>query len=39
MPNSANTAISVQEKISFQKDKITPIVGDITQEGIENLEE
>ena len=31
MPNSTNTAISVQEKINSQKEKITRIVDDITQ--------
>ena len=39
MPNSTNMAISVQETINAQKDKITRIFGNITQEGIKNLEE
>ena len=39
MPNSTDTDISVQEAINAQKDKITCTVGDITQEGIDHLEE
>ena len=39
MPNSTATAVLVQETINAQKDKIARIVGDITQEGINNLEE
>ena len=39
MPNSTDTAISAQETINSQKEKITCIVGNITQEGIDNLKE
>ena len=39
MPNSTDTDIPVQEAINFQKERITRIFGDITQEGIDNLEE
>ena len=39
MPNSTDTYIYVQEAINAQKDKIARIIGDITQEGIDNLEE
>ena len=38
MPNSTNTAISVQETMNAQKEKITCIVGSITEEGINNPE-
>ena len=38
MTHSKDTAISVQKIINAQKEKITCIVGDITQEGIDNLE-
>ena len=39
MPNFTDAAISVQEIINAQKDKITRIFGDIKQEGMDNLEE
>ena len=39
MPNSIDTAIPVQEALNDQKEKITCIVIDITQELIDNLEE
>ena len=39
MPNSTNTTISVKEAINTQKYKITCIIGKISQEGIDNLEE
>ena len=39
MPNSTNMDISVRKSINAQKEKITRIVGDITQEGMDNLEE
>ena len=39
MPDSSDMAISVQQTINAQKDKITRSVGNITQEGIDNLEE
>ena len=32
-------AISIQESINSQEEKTTHIVGEITQEGIDNLEE
>ena len=39
MSNSTDTAISVQETINAQKEKIIRIVGVITQESVDNLEE
>ena len=39
MYHSTDTSISIQETINAQKEKITRIVGNITQEGIDNLEE
>ena len=39
MPNSNGMAISVQEAINAQKEKIACMMGYITQEGIENLYE
>ena len=39
MHNYTDTEISVQETINAKKKKITHIVGDITQEGIDNSEE
>ena len=39
MSNSENTAISAQETNNAQKEKVNHIVGDITQEVINNLKE
>ena len=39
MTNSTNTATSIREAVWAQKDQVTQLLGDITPEAIDNMEE